>query len=200
MARKKVEKMENEKLNIEQMVKEYTSTTNDTAHKLYLDKIQVVPYLPYLSKMIYAQRIVESTSWDKDHEKIEINSPIRHILYIYTLLLAYTNVDVHQEDMIAEYDALSAAGMVQPIIEKIPEHERKEFDKVLKMVTGDYYTNHFETHAYIDHLVDRFKNIVENFFSPISEDLVNGLNKLNSEDIANAITNAVAQVGKEKKE
>ena len=39
MARKKVEKMENEKLNIEQMVKEYTSTTNDTAHKLYLDKI-----------------------------------------------------------------------------------------------------------------------------------------------------------------
>lgn len=191
---------ENVKLNVEELVKEYTSTTNDVARKMFMEKIQVKPYISYSAKMIYANRIVESTSWDESNGKVSINSPIRHVLYVYTLINAYTNIDMDNENMLAEYDALSSSGLKEKIISKIPEAEKKEFDYVLKMVTGDYYANHFETHAYIDSLVDRLRNIVENFLSPISEGVVEGLNKLSSEEIADAITTAVSQVGNKNEE
>ena len=183
-------------LNIEQMVKEYTSTTNKVAREKFMEKVQVEPYISYTAKILYAQRIIESTSWDNENSHIEINSPIRYLIYVYTLLKVYTNIDVHHETMVEEYDALTSSGLKDKILEKIPENERKEFDAILKMVAEDYYANHFETHAYIDSLVDRFKNIVNNFFAPISEELVSGFNKLSSEDVANAITEAVAQIGK----
>ena len=179
-------------LNIEDMVKEYTSTTNEVARKMFMEKIQIEPYISYSSKIIYASRIIESTSWDPDNKRIEVNSPIRYILYVYTLLLLYTNIDVHNEGMLAEYDALASAGLVEKILDKIPEREKKEFDTVLKMVGDDYYTNHFETHAYIDSLIDRLRNIVENFLTPISEDIVSGLNKLDAGQFEKALADAVA--------
>lgn len=185
-------------LNIEEMVKEYTSTTNKVAREKFMEKIQVEPYISYAAKMLYARKIVESTSWNNDNQKIEIDSPIRYLLYVYTLISVYTNVDMHREDMLAEYDALTSAGLTDMIISKIPEVERKEFDTVLKMVSDDYYTNHFETHAYIDSLVDRIRNIVENFVSPISGEIVRGFDKLSSEEVATAITGAVAQMAKNK--
>lgn len=185
-------------LNVEDMVKEFTSTTNKVAREKFLDKIQIEPYISYSSKMVYANRIIESTSWDSTGRKMEINSPIRYILYVYTLIGVYTNIDVHNDSMLAEYDALTAAGLKDLIIQKIPEAERKEFDAILKMVADDFYANHFETHAYIDGLIDRFGNIVQSFFSPISEELVKGLNNLNTDELADAITGAVASMGKDK--
>lgn len=182
-------------LNIEEMVKEYTSTTNKVARDKFMEKVQVEPYIGYAAKIVYAKRIVESTAWNDDNGKIEIDSPIRYILYNYTLISVYTNIEMHKESMLAEYDALQSCGLKDKILEKIPTAEKVQFDYVLKMVSDDYYTNHFETHAYIDSLVDRFRNIVENFFSPISEELVHGLDKLSSEEVANAITGAVAQIG-----
>lgn len=143
--------------------------------------------------MLYAKRIVESTAWDDDNVKMEINSPVRYLLYVYTLLTVYTNIETHKESMLAEYDALTSAGLKDLIIAKIPEAERKEFDAVLKMVADDYYTNYFETHSYIDRIIDRFKNIVENFLSPISEDLVKGLNNLNTDEVADAIKEAMSK-------
>ena len=178
-------------LNVEEMVKEYTSTTNKVAREKFMEKIQIEPYIGYSAKMVYANRIIESTSWDATGSKIEINSPIRYMLYIYTLINVYTNIDLHNENMLAEYDALTSAGLKDLIIQKIPEAERKEFDAVLKMVADDYYANHFETHAYIDNLVDRFGNIVENFFSPIGEELAKGLNNINTDELATAIINAM---------
>lgn len=182
-------------LNIEDMVKEYTSTTNKVAREKFLEKIQVEPYISYAAKMLYAQRIVESTAWNDDQGKIEINSPIRYLLYVYTLISVYTNIETHKESMLAEYDALTSIGLKDLIIQRIPEPERKEFDAVLKMVADDYYTNHFETHAYIDSLVDRFKNIVENFLSPVSEELVKEMGNLDSDKIANAIISAIPKNG-----
>lgn len=185
-------------LNVEEMVKEYTSTTNKVAREKFLEKIQSQEYLSYSAKMVYANRIIESTSWDATGTKMEVNSPIRYMLYVYTLINVYTNVEMHNESMLAEYDALTAAGLKDQIIQKIPEAERKEFDAVLKMVADDFYANHFETHAYIHGLIDRLGNVVENFFSPISEELVKGLNNLNTDELAEAITGAVASMGKGK--
>lgn len=184
-------------LNIEEMVKEYTSTTNRVAREKFMEKIQVEPYIGYAAKILYAKKIVESTAWNAERQKIEIDSPMRYILYVYTLITVYTNIETNRESILADYDALTSAGLKDQIISKIPEAEKAEFDYVLKMVADDYYANHFETHAYIDSLVDRFRNIVQNFFSPISEDLVKGLNNLNSEQVANAIATAVSQVGTE---
>lgn len=187
-------------LKVEELVKEYTSTTNDVARKMFMEKIQVEPYISFSAKLVYANRIIESTAWDDEHKRIEINSPVRYVLYVYTLISAYTNIDVQNDSMLIDYDALTAAGLKDKIIAKIPEGERKEFDAVLKMVADDYYANHFETHAYIDSIIDRIRNIVENFFSPISEDLVKGLNNLDTEKLSEAITNAVAQVNNKNKE
>lgn len=187
-------------LKVEELVKEYTSTTNDVARKMFMEKIQVEPYISFSAKLVYANRIIESTAWDDKHKRIEINSPARYVLYVYTLISAYTNIDVQNDSMLTDYDALTAAGLKDKIIAKIPEGERKEFDAVLKMVADDYYANHFETHAYIDSIIDRIRNIVENFFSPISEDLVKGLNNLDTEKLSEAITNAVAQVNNKNKE
>lgn len=187
-------------LKVEELVKEYTSTTNDVARKMFMEKIQVEPYISFSAKLVYANRIIESTAWDDEHKRIEINSPARYVLYVYTLISAYTNIDVQNDSMLTDYDALTAAGLKDKIIAKIPEGERKEFDAVLKMVADDYYANHFETHAYIDSIIDRIRNIVENFFSPISEDLVKGLNNLDTEKLSEAITNAVAQVNNKNKE
>ena len=181
-------------LNIEEMVKEYTSTTNKVAREKFMEKIQVEAYVSYAAKMLYAKKIIESTAWDDDNKKIEIDSPVRYLLYVYTLISAYTNIDMHKENMLAEYDALQACGLKEKILEKIPVAEKAEFDYVLKMTADDYYANHFETHAYIDSLVDRFRNIVENFFSPLSEELVRGFDKLSSDEVANAITGAVSQM------
>lgn len=187
-------------LKVEELVKEYTSTTNDVARKMFMEKIQVEPYISFSAKLVYANRIIESTAWDDEHKRIEINSPARYVLYVYTLISAYTNIDVQNDSMLTDYDALTSAGLKDKIIAKIPEDERKEFDTVLKMVADDYYANHFETHAYIDSIIDRIRNIVENFFSPISEDLVKGLNNLDTEKLSEAITNAVAQVNNKNKE
>lgn len=158
-----------EKINVKEFVDNYVKAGNKT---ICLKKIKIKDYVSYGEKAFLAQKIVESTSYD-NNRNIKIDSPSRYLLFVYTLLKNYTNLDLSPDFMIEEFDMLNRYGIVDEIIRLIPEKEVEEFNKVLSMTYDDFIANHYEIHGFITNMMQKISNVIDG----TSPELINELRK-----------------------
>lgn len=156
-----------EKINIKEFIDGYEKSKNK---QVYLKKIEINNYIPYGQKTFLANKIVESSSYDKDGY-VTINSPSRYIIFIYTLLNSYTNLNMHSESMLDDFDLLNKYGLIDEIVALIPEKEVDEFNKILGMVLDDFMTNHYEIHGYIQDIIKKISNVVDGTSPQLLEEL-----------------------------
>ena len=162
------------KLNVTEFVDGYEKAKTKST---YLKKIKINDYVPYGEKVFLANKIVESTSYDERHN-IKIDSPSRYLLFIYTLLKNYTNLDLDAQNMTQYFDLLNKCGLVDDIVGMIPEKEVNEFNKVLSMAYEDFMTNHYEIHGFIEDVIDKISNVIEGTSPQLLNELRNYI-KLN---------------------
>ena len=91
----------------------------------YLQKtLEIKDYIPFSDKKRIAEMVVEQNS-TVDNGIVKIDSVGQFIGFVVAMLVAHTNLEINIEDPIADYDLLSEAGLLEPII--------AQFQKLLEL-------------------------------------------------------------------
>lgn len=142
-------------------------TSPELKEKFLKGNLNVKSYLPVTQKIFLAEKICDSSMWNKDKKYIEVNSPVRAILTARAIISAYTDLTGTTESWCDEYDALSRSGLMREIMNQIPELELAEFHSFLDMTYRDVIANFTEPHNFISHKVNELKEVLTRIFEPL---------------------------------
>lgn len=121
----------------------------DKTFEDFINKHIVRNYIGFIEKNVYCDTIIESTCYVKDGNKkiIKMNSPLRYLFFTMRLIDLYTDIDIDKSNIIAEYDKLNEAGIIEVLINVIPSSERAEFSTILNMKMDDLQDNEYSLTA-----------------------------------------------------
>lgn len=163
------------RLDLYKLVENYNKRTSIKLKDEFLKtQIKINSYLDYGTKMFLAQNIIEKSC--VKNGDLHIDSCKKYILYIYTLIKFYTNIDIDEKDIMMQYDLLDRNNLVEKILSLIPGKELTTFKTILEMKQNDFMTNNYEAHAFISNQVNKIKEIAPEL-SKVFIPLVDKLNK-----------------------
>lgn len=167
-----------EKINIDELIKGYDRLQSTQAKDRYLkEKVKYTEYTNFEVVCFYADIIINGSMFTKNKD-IKIDSCKKYLQYVFTLLFYYTNVDVHAEQWILEFNKLKRYNLLEEIIKGIPETEISTLDAVLEMKTNDAMTNYYnfqnwatkklgDFYPYISKNIDSFLEKIEELIDKI---------------------------------
>lgn len=161
-----------EKIGIDDLVKGYDKLQSSQAKERYLkEKIKYIEYTNFEIVCLYADIIINESMFSKNKD-IKIDSCKKYLQYIFTLLFYYTNIDVHGEQWLLEFNKLRRYGLLEEIIKGIPETEINTLDAILEMKSNDAMTNYYniqnwitkklgDFYPFINQKIDKILNFLE---------------------------------------
>lgn len=194
----------NKEFNVKNFVEQYEKQLNEAEKAKFLKtNLKVEKYLPYSEKLIKAEHIVKSSSYaivkNEDGElqktnRIKINSPMRYVLFVMTIVDKYTNLEVNFKDIMPEFDYLNRNNLFEIIFTKIGDKEVGEFNTVVDMVLDDFMTNEYEFKNFVSEKLFQLNEIVQKV-SPHINNIINKLENL-TEDDADKLSGLFQKIGK----
>ena len=181
----------NKDFNVKTFVEEYEKQLTDTDKAQFLKtKLKFEKYMPYAEKLMIAENIIQSSSYAmikendilKKTDRIKINSPMRYVLFVMTIVNKYTNIEVNFNNIMPEFDYLNKNSLIEVIFDKIGDKEIGEFNTVVDMVLNDFVSNKFEFKNYISETFSKVYDLVEKC-SPLIDNIVNKLDGMSEEDV-----------------
>lgn len=179
---------------IKDFTDEYESKISAQDKETFLKtKLKVEKYMPYSDKLTVADNIIKSSSYAlaKNEEgklyktdKISVNSPMRYILFVMTVVNKYTNLEVNFQDVMPEFDCLNKNCLVEYIFNRIGDKEISEFNTVLEMVLNDFLTNEYQFKNYINDIVYKIGGMAQHL-SPVLNNIVDKIGELPEEERTN---------------
>ena len=177
-------------ITIDKLIENYLKRTSTKMKEEYLKTaIKITPYIGYGTKVFLANTIINTTCL-KD-SRVHIDSCKKYLLYVFSLIDTYTNIEVDSKNWLFQYDRLDSLNLIEPILKLIPEKEVITFKTILDMKLDDLMTNRYGVHAYIDEQMDRFNNIASEIgkaFSPLIEKLEKQIKSLDENKIENIVS------------
>lgn len=180
----------NKDFNVKSFVEEYEKQVNDADKAKFLKtKLKTEKYMPYADKLALAENIVKSSSYAivkedgvlKQTDRIALNSPMRYVLFVMTVVDKYTNIEVDFKNIMPEFDALNFNSLIESIFEKVGDKETAEFNTVVDMVLNDFMANKYQFKNYINETLSRVSGLVEKC-APLIDNIANKLDSLSEED------------------
>lgn len=180
----------NKDFNVKGFVEEYEKQSTDADKAKFLrSKLKTERYMPYADKLAVAENIVKSSSYAmvkedgelKQTDRIALNSPMRYILFVMTIVDKYTNIEVNFKNIMPDFDALNFNSLIEVIFEKVGDKETAEFNTVVDMVLNDFMANKYQFKNYINETLSRVSGLVEKC-APLIDNIVNKLDSLSEED------------------
>ena len=172
-----------EKISIDDLIKGYDRLQSSQAKDRYLkEKIKYIEYTNFEVVCFYADRIIANSMFDKNGD-IKVDSCQKYLQYIFTLLSFYTNIDTHAEQWILEFNKLKRYGLLEKIIEEIPEVEVNTLDAVLEMKSNDVMTNYYNIQNWATKKLGEFYPYIAKGINEILEGLGKGIENLDEEKI-----------------
>ena len=186
------------RIDLYKLVENYKKRSSTKLKEEFLKaQVKIVPYQGYTTKLFLAQNII-NISCMKDG-KVHIDSCKKYIMYIYTMIKFYTNIDIKEKDLMIQYDLLDENNMVEKILDLIPEKERVIFKTILDMKQDDLMTNKYGTHAFIEEQMDRIEGVSSKFseaFAPLVDTLTEKVKTLDENKIEKMLKGAIKYVSK----
>lgn len=150
------------KINVQKFVDGYNKCATAKTKETYLKKLNVKDYVDYEVKIALAAKIVNASSYDVEKPNVvRVNSPMRHVLFTYTVLSYYTDLDMHSDKMFEEYNILNKSDLIEVITNLIPEHELSEMAGIVAMTYDDFLINYREPHNFIASQIDKLGTLFE---------------------------------------
>lgn len=176
-----------QKISIDDLIKGYDRLQSSQAKERYLkEKVKYTEYTNFEVACFYADRIIANSMFDKNGD-IKVDSCQKYLQYIFALLSFYTNVDVHGEQWILEFNKLRRYGLLEKIIEGIPEAEVNTLDAVLEMKTNDAMTNYYNIQNWATKKLGEFYPFIAKGINEILEGLSKSIENLDEEKIRKII-------------
>lgn len=175
-----------EKISIDDLIKGYDRLQSSQAKDRFLkEKVKYIEYTNFEVVCFYADRIIATSMFDKNGD-IKVDSCQKYLQYIFALFSFYTNVDVHAEQWILEFNKLRRCGLLEEIIKGIPETEVNTLDAVLEMKSNDAMTNYYnfqnwatkklgDFYPYASKIINTFLEKTENIIKNIDEEKIRHL-------------------------
>ena len=143
----------------------------------YIKKtLEVKEYIPFDDKRQIAEMIVEQNSTVKNGI-VKIDSVGQFISFIIAMLVAHTNLEIDQTDPVADYNALSESGLLEPIIEQF-QKSYSECEVILKMVVADALADNnlnVIVASFLDGILDKIDSIGDVFSGILDGVDLNGI-------------------------
>ena len=181
----------NKDFNVKSFVKEYEKClNNDDKVKFLKSKLKIEKYMPYADKLTLAENIINHSSYAmikedgvlKQTNKIALNSPMRYILFVMTVVDKYTNIEVNFKNIMPDFDDLNSNSLIEVIFEKIGDKETAEFNTVVEMVLNDFMANKYQFKNYIDDTLLKVSGLVEKC-APLIDNITNKLDSMSEADM-----------------
>ena len=181
----------NKDFNVKSFVEEYEKcSNNDDKAKFLKSKLKTEKYMSYADKLALGENIVKSSSYAmtkedgklKQTDRIALNSPMRYILFVMTVVDKYTNIEVDFKNIMPDFDALNFNSLIEVIFEKIGDKETAEFNTVVEMVLNDFMANKYQFKNYIDDTLLKVYGLVEKC-APLIDNITSKLDSMSEEDV-----------------
>ena len=143
-------------MKVNEFIENYNSANNKDE---YIFNSIIEKYVPYHEKMTDCEMIILSTI--KYEDKFKINSPMRFMLFITTLISRYTDIG-EDEDLLTVYESLEKNNLIDKIISAIPQNEYTSYETILNMELSDYMENNRSISAIVEGLSLSLENIINN--------------------------------------
>ena len=171
-------------MKIKELTEKYGAIATDRLKEDYLnDNLHIKTYLPFLTKVTLADKLAKITTLDKDTGNINIKSDVNYLLFCRTIIEQYTDLQVETEGFYEEYDLLNESGLLDKIMQMIPEKEITEFKMICDMKKSDLLQNKYENHAFIADQVDRFGTLIGVTLKPVLDKLATELENMDDDKI-----------------
>lgn len=157
-------------ISVDMFIKTYkaNSKAKDKTFEEFLQKHITKKYIPFMDKVAICGSIVKVTCHKKEGERefIRFDSPTRYLIFVMKLIENYTDIELNDENVVADYDKLNEIGAINTLIATIPENEYTEFSTILNMKMDDLRDNEYSTTAL-------FYNLKESL--TLSEEVLNSV-------------------------
>ena len=156
------------KIELDWLISKYNSFKSDEANELQIHS--------------YADIIIAQSMFNKNGD-ILMDSCKKYLLYIYTLIAFYTNINVHANSWTKEFNSICRYGLLDKIVKAIPESEVATLDAVLEMKVGDANINYYniqnwltkklgDFYPYIAKSLDSLLGTLEQSLTNLDEDKI----------------------------
>ena len=171
-------------ITIRNFVEKYNSIVVDKLKEQYLkDNLHIKTYIPFLTKVTLADKLAKITTLDKDTGNINVKSDVNYLLFCRMIIEQYTDLQVETEEFFEEYDALMETGVLDIIMQMIPEKEIKELKMICDMKKDDLLFNQSTPKAFINQQIERITNITSVTLKPVLDKLVTELENMDDSKI-----------------
>jgi hypothetical protein len=176
-----------EKISIDDLIKGYDRLQSSQAKDRFLkEKVKYTEYTNFEVVCFYVDRIIANSMFDKNGD-IKVDSCQKYLQYMFALLSFYTNVDVHGEQWILEFNKLRRYGLLEEIIKGIPEAEISTLDAILEMKSNDAMTNYYNIQNWATKKLGEFYPFIAKGINEILEGLSKSIENLDEEKIRKII-------------
>lgn len=171
-------------MTIKEFAEKYNAIATDKLKEDYLkNNLHIKPYLPFLTKVTFADKLAKVTTLDKDTGNVNVKSDVNYLFFCRMIIEQYTDLQVETEGFYEEYDLLNEFGLLDKIMQMIPEKEIAEFKMICDMKKSDLLQNKYENHAFIASQVERFGTLIGVTLKPILDKLTTELENMDDEKI-----------------
>lgn len=169
---------------IKEFVEKYNANATDRLKEDYLnDNLHIKTYLPFLTKVTLADKLAKITTLDKDTGNVNVKSDVNYLLFCRMIIEQYTDLQVETEGFYEEYDLLNESGLLDKIMQMIPEKEIAEFKMICDMKKDDIIFNQSTPKAFVNQQIERITTIASVTLKPILEKLVDEFENLDDKKI-----------------
>lgn len=172
---------------VKEFVSKYTSTAKQMRTSFFSNELKTEEYINYNKKLLLAEKIVKLSTYAtepvikngevvKDENgnvqyrqtnQIRVNSCMRYVLFVYTIIQNYTNINMDNTKLLDEFDLLNKEGLIEQIFAIINEKEIQEFNKVVQMTFDDFMVNNATPQSFISNQVQRVTDVLGALLQPV---------------------------------
>ena len=193
-----MENLEN-KILLDDICEQLNKRTSENAKKAYINQVvKIKPHVSYVARDVVAKQIIDTAHFSfpegiditnisedelKNIEKVpKINRSSQYVMSALMLVDLYTNIKINFAKGAFQYDKLVESGVINYVLENVPESEIKEFEMLIDYKYEEYYQKYFSMKAYVDSklndlelVINTLTDMIATTLSKIDEKKLNGL-------------------------
>ena len=193
-----MENLEN-KILLDDICEQLNTRTSENAKKAYINQVvKIKPHVSYVARDVVAKQIIDAAHFSfpegiditnisedelKNIEKVpKINRSSQYVMSALMLVDLYTNIKIDFAKGAFQYDKLVESGVINYVLDNVPESEINEFKMLIDYKYEEYYQKYFSMKAYVDSklndlelVINTLTDMITTTLSKIDEKKLNGL-------------------------
>ena len=185
----------------------YNKLATQLQDKYIKDNIKIKKYVPFLTKVTYAENLTRVSMVDRESGNIHVNSAAGYLQFVRAVIKLYTDLKIENPAFYEEYDMLKSSGILDKLIvgsskevpSLIPAGELAEFNTLCDMAKSDVMTNKATTRAFIESQIDRFAMLTSGVLAPMLDGVKDTIANLDNVKVKKWIKPIVTAINKQNK-